>query len=334
VHSYTSNSKIHIYCRSWILAVFISTILLGGLEVLWRSNGNLPAIVDDQSLWAIERSKVGKSEKEIVLLGSSRMQTDISIPTLRKLALDHNIINLSADGTCANCVLYDLSKDKTFRGTVIVEITSECLMFGEESGLSQQFYVDYYHDTYNFNIELNRRIATFIQKHLTIVDPYLNLIKVLGELILKRKWRSPNYLTTYEDRSRSADYTKLDILQHKKLRLHKVAVHYKELAPRISIKTLLKHLPSVEEAVKAIQLRGGNVVFVRFPVSDEHWILDEQYFPRAIYWDPMILKTTAFGIHFKDIEGMKSLQCPDTSHLDVKDKKIFTSILFNQLKDL
>lgn len=328
----TSNFNNGGWGKSWILGLAIAALLLSGLEYLWRINGHQPAIVDDQRLWAMERNKIGKSPKEIVLLGSSRMQTDISTATLNHLAPDYSIINLSSSSTCANAVLRDLAEDNNFRGYVVVETTSECLMFGDEPELSQQYYVDYFHKTYNFNVELNRRIATFVQKNLAIVDPYLNLIKVMGDLVVKKQWRKPNYVTTHEDRTRSADYAKLDIVNHKAIRLQKIKTNYNELSPYISTEMLIDKVADIDYAVKQIQKRGGKVIFARFPVSDEHWITDEQYFPRNKYWNNIVPLSSATLVHFKDIEGMNKLQCPDTSHLDVRDTETFTVQLFNQLR--
>lgn len=331
MHSYISNSKGTRWVRSWLLALIIAALSLGTMELLWRSNDHRPNIVDDRSLWAMERNKIGKSKNEIALLGSSRMQSDISIETLQRLAPDYSIINLSADSTCANAVLRDLAGDSTFRGTAILETTSECLMFGDQPKLSQQFYVDYFHKTYNLNKKLNRHIATFVQKNLTVVDPHLNLIKVVGDLVIKKKWRGPNSLTTYENRSRSVDYNRPDIASYKAKRLQKVVTHYRKLAPDITEEALIANISDLENAVKVIQSRGGKVVFVRFPVSGEHWGLDEQYFPRIIYWDTIIPNTSATMLHFKDIDGMNTLECPDTSHLNASDRETFTIQLFNEL---
>jgi hypothetical protein len=88
VLSYISNSKARGWVKSWIFAIVITASLLLSLEIFWRSNGHSPTIVDDQRLWAMERSKIGKSQKEIALLGSSRMQTDISTSTFRRLVPD------------------------------------------------------------------------------------------------------------------------------------------------------------------------------------------------------------------------------------------------------
>ena len=329
---FTSNSNCSSWCKAWVFALVLVVLLLGAFEIFWRSKGYKPAIVDDQRLWASERSRIGKSGKEIALLGSSRMQTDISMSSLRSIMKGYSIINLSADSTCANAVLRDLAGDKYFKGIVIVETTSECLMFGDDPGLSQQFYVDYYHKTYNLNVLANRYIVTYVQKYLTVTDPYLNLMKVGGDLIFKRKLRMPNYLKTNEDRSRSADYEKLDIAHHKSMRLQKVGAHYLVLKPKISTANLMKQVALLDQAAGEIRARGGKVVFVRFPVSNEHWVIDEMYFPRSIYWDPLVAKTVAPFVHFKDVYGMRSFECPDTSHLDAKDTIPFTKILLEELR--
>jgi hypothetical protein len=331
VPSFISNSNNANWGKCWALALVIALCVLVSLELFWRLNGHKPAVVDDQRLWSLERNKIGKSKKEIVLLGSSRMETDISMETLRKLAAHYNIVNLSIDGTCANAVLRDIAGDKSFKGVVIMETTSECLMFGDDVGLSQQSYPHYYHNMYNLNVKINRMIATSLQKNLAIVDPYLNLIKVLGDFLLKKKLRPPNYLTTNEDRSRSADYTKLDIEHHRVTRLKKVNEIYDKLASRISDIALLNSLNTLENAVEAIQDRGGKVVFIRFPVSDEHWSIDEKYFPKAQYWDNLSSKTKAEVIHFQEISEMAQLKCPDTSHLDFRDTSRFTNLLFAEL---
>jgi hypothetical protein len=334
VLSSISSSNTQNWVKSWMLALIIAFLTLATMEVFWRANGHRPVIVDDQRLWALERSKLGKSQKEIALIGSSRMQSDISMATLKQLTPGYNIINLSADSTCGNAVLLDLASDMSFKGVVIFETTSECLMFGNrnEFGLSQQFYVDYFHKTFNLNIKINRYISTFVQKNLTVVDPYLNLIKVLGDLVIKRKLRKPSSLTTYEDRSRAVDYDISDIEVYKSKRIRKASSHYMRLAPYISPNELIEQVSDLDNAVQKIKNRGGEVIFVRFPVSDEHWDLDQHYFPRAVYWDSISTKSSATIIHFKDIEGMNTLQCPDTSHLDVSDQKRFTIQLFNELR--
>ena len=80
-----------------------------------------------------------------------------------------------------------------------------------------------------------------------------------------------------------------------------------------------------------IKQRGGKVVFIRFPATDEHWELDEKYFPRDKYWDTYAISSEANLIHFRDIKEMNNIKCPDYSHLDYRDTRYFTQLLVSEL---
>ena len=327
----TFNSKNMYWKRSWILAIVVSLVFLSCLEYFWRSQGHQPAIVDDMRLWSLQRDKVGTTAHEVVLLGSSRMQADVSTKTLKELLPTYNIINLSTDGSCANAALRDLAEDEKFSGLVLCDMTAQCLLFGDGKILGQHAYPRYYHRVFNLNNKINRIIATTVQKKLTVVDPYLNLQKILGLVLTKRELRQPNYLTTDEDRTRSADYTKTNLGLHTAKRIENIKVFYQKLYPSIKKDLFHDNVKSLENAVKRIQMRGGKVVFIRFPVSGEHWDIDEKYFPKEIYWDLFSHITNAETIHFKDVKFLSNFDCPDTSHLDVRDKPEFTRQLYLKL---
>ncbi len=332
MHSSTSSSDRGHWVAVLCLALLTTVLVLGCLEVFWRTRGHSPNVVDDQRLWATERNRIGVTNREIALLGSSRMETDISVPTLRRLVPDYRVVSLFVDGTCANATLRDLGADMNFKGVVVAEITSECILFGDEGELSQHSYVRYYHKTYTMDIGLNRSIATFLQEHLTVIDPYLNPIKVMAEFIAEKKIRKPNYVSTFRDRSRSADYSKLNLEKHKAKRLEMVREHYQSLAQEISVSALENRFRDLNEAIVRIERRGGRVVLVRFPVSGEHWLIDEAFFPKSRYWDALGTLTNASLIHFKDSPELRIFQCPDTSHLDVKDTEAFTVALIREIQ--
>lgn len=316
--------------KSWIVALAITLLALGSLELFWRSREHKPAIVDDQRLWSLQRSKIGKTAKEIALLGSSRMQLDISLITLHELAPEHNIINLSIDNSCANAVLKDLADDTNFKGKVLCDITEECLLFGDyENG--QKAFIAYYKNVFNINAKLNRIISNCLQENIVLIDPYLNLSKIIINIVLKGELRPPNYLITHEDRTRSADYSKIDIVKHRAKRIDIIKNNYQSFLPKISKEAFIQKAFELENAVEKIQNRGGRVVFIRFPVSNEHWDIDKEYFPREKYWDLFASITKAEVVHFKDVEGFARLQCPDTSHLDFRDTPEFTTLLFSEL---
>jgi hypothetical protein len=259
------------------------------------------------------------------------MQTDISTIALRKLLPDYKVINLSIDGSCGNAILRDLGRDRHFNGVALCEITEYCIMFGDDPGTGKIVYPAYYHSVFTFNDHVNREIATSFQKRLTLLNPYLYPIKVLTFFAKNKKLLPPNYVTTYEDRSRSADYSKLDIARHRAERIRRLGSNPENRAAKMSEALFHEKVAELEASVTQICSRGGKVVYMRFPVSGEHWDWDEQVFPKAIYWDSLESHTMADVIHFKDIDSMASLMCPDTSHLDAKDTVPFTNSLLQEL---
>jgi hypothetical protein len=82
----------------------------------------------------------------------------------------------------------------------------------------------------------------------------------------------------------------------------------------------LKQAAHWQEPVGIIQRRGGQVIFVRMPVSQERWSL-------------FVERLNVDSIHFANYKDLSDFQLPDTSHLDMKDKSLFTSSLLNHLQD-
>lgn len=330
--SYTFNSDGNKWGRTWIFGLATALVVLLCTESFWRLKGYTTTILDNEALWSLERNKIGKSTKEIVLIGSSRIITDISTDTLRRLAPEYKLINLGIDGACANAVLEDLAADETFRGIVICDITPQCFMFGNLGELNAKHFVDFYKKKYNINMEINRVIATLVEESLVTVDKYLSIIKVIGSLIIERNFRPPRYWTTKEDRSQLVDYSMVEIEKVKEKRMLNAKKHYENLKVKVDKAKYLEGVDKVEDAVSKIIKRGGRVVFVHFPVSEEHWKLDEDYFPKKQYWDGFASRTKGEVIHFKEVEELNKFNLPDTSHLDFRDTKEFTSLLFNEMK--
>ena len=73
------------------------------------------------------------------------------------------------------------------------------------------------------------------------------------------------------------------------------------------------------------------MVFIRFPTTDEHWDVDEQVFPKHVYWDQLGRLTGAETIHFRDVPSLAHFDCPDTLHLDYRDAPEFTGALLDEL---
>ena len=85
-------------------------------------------------------------------------------------------------------------------------------------------------------------------------------------------------------------------------------------------------------AVQRIRARGGQVVFVRFPVSGELKKLEDRATPRAGPWTRLLKDSGAQGIYFEDFPELASFQCPEWSHLSASDSVVFTRRLIPHLR--
>ena len=317
------------WSRIWLTGLVLLVSALCALEMFWRANGHIPSIVDNCDLWAYYRNRVNDNgTKTIVLLGASRIQLDVSTSVLRNRFLDYTVIQLAVDGQQPIAVLKDLAGDKHFKGTVICSMVAAWI--GKENLYGQQGYVDYFHKDSTLSKRLNRVIVSSVQEHFDIIDPYLQPKRILLNFIESGRLPPTRYLITKHDRSRMADYSMINIARQRKYRIKRIMEFYRK-DPPVAIEKWLNHAAGLQPYVKKLQDRGGVVVFVRFPSTGKHWVLDNKAYPKKEYWDKLAGITGAKTIHFMDIDDMKQFDCPDSSHLDYRQAPLFTDILANEL---
>lgn len=338
MHSYISNSDQRYPAGSWLLTWLVAITLAGGIlclmEFFFRTKGHQPSVIDDQSLWAYHRRRIyddGK-RKAVVLLGASRIQLGFVPHVFEQYFPEYRIVQLAISGSSPFAALRDLANDERFTGIVIVSIDSNGLYGNNRE--NQQSYVDFYHKTYlsgcYIDDEFNRSVSTFFQKSLVINNHELRLDEIVMHLIKKRSMPAQNYLVVHSDRSISADYTKLDIVDHRRKRIELVQESSSRECHPLP-EDWLGQAMEIDPFVQAIQLRGGQVVFVRYITTDEHYELSQKYFPRKKYWDQFANMTSAVSLHFEDVPELSNFTCPDTSHLDFRDAQRFTLALGNEL---
>ncbi len=55
--------------------------------------------------------------------------------------------------------------------------------------------------------------------------------------------------------------------------------------------------------------------------------IEEERYPREFYWDVFASRTRAVALHLEDDPVFSAFDCPDGSHIDVRDAPAFTSAL-------
>ena len=311
--------------RSLLGAVLVAATAVSLVEVVWRSAGHRPTVVDSRDLWAYHRAAATRAgEAAVVLLGSSRMQLDVDTERFRERLPDRPLVQLAIDDSQPVAVLRDLAADDSFRGTAIVDVTTWGLSRVAREG--QQPYVEHYRSVSTANTRLSARLGSLVRSRLVILNPQVEL----GTLVRTGRPGPPFYLQTLADRSRRADFTLVDLEGHRAFRARNLAAQ-----PRSpDADAWLAEALEVDELARTIRDRGGEVAFVRLPSSGASWEFTARTYPKSIYWDRFAAAATSPTLHFRDVPAMADLECPDGSHLDVRDTPGFTDSLIDALQSL
>jgi hypothetical protein len=309
-----------------LLAAGFAVVLLAGWECTLRALGYRPTVIDDMALWSAQRDRVYShhGEKALVLLGDCRMQIDSVPQILARRFPGHQVVQLAVEQTSPVATLRDLAADKRFDGVVVCALDARLLC--DDLWDAQQPYVDYFHNKYTFNVKLNRLLSATLQRGLALLHPALRLDDLIAGALETGHLPSPYYIETHADRSRLADYSSVDIAAHRQFTLgreHWMCDNRSLPGPEIWLENAAK----LNDWVRAIQARGGDVIFMQFPTSDEDLHYEEFMFPKAQYWDAFAAQSPALCLHFKDVPELAGFACADWFHLDRTKAPHFTQQL-------
>jgi hypothetical protein len=357
VRSFISNSDIHLTSRlipggRWARPLIVAFLAFLFLVVLfeWRlaEQGFVPTIVDTPTSWARERARASHlGSRALILIGASRMQLDVDIEKLRDLS-GMQPVQLAIDGSSFVSVLADLADDPDVTGTVLVEYQDEVVNElhrndGSSAALSA------------WNLKRSKQslpdvtdseafLTSFLTAHMR---SYADGATPFDSLAMRAmvNGATPQYLITLPDRERLADYTKVEmpafyygrVLRNSGLPSPEGLKTWQEIDARLEsgVENLpVRDLPEYEnnvgviaERVRRIEQRGGHVVFIAFPASGLVRRIEERRYPRERYWDSFARRVGGVALHFSDWPTLSAFNCPDGSHLDMRDRARFTEAL-------
>lgn len=313
--------------KTWLLALVLFAVAIGLAEHAFRAHGHLPNIVDNEALWAYHRGRVySGGKKTLVLLGSSRIQLGVDVAAISSRLPDYEVVQLAIDGKTPIAAFRDLALDEKFLGTIIIDMPEHGMERAHWP--EQEPWVRYFHDERNLTGSFERRASWYVQSKFVVVDPYVGFNNVLETWLAHNQLPKPNYLTTHLDRSRTADYSMIDIVSHRAQRVSRLRAAY--LRPPPSPEAWMADAKQVAEFAARLGARGGQSVFLRMPTTGEHWQLDSQRYPREKYWDAFAAMIPA-AVHFKDEPTLDQFNPPDTSHLDKREATLFSHCLVDVL---
>jgi hypothetical protein len=332
--------------RVAVIGLVLFAVSMGGWEFYWANVQEFTRGYRDGSpMWAYSRGLLEQDlDGSTAMVGSSRILFDIDLEQWQR---DTGSLpyQLALMGTSPRPFLEDIALESEFGGLLVVGVTS-VLFFTPLEPLTL-----YYGDALDRYRELtpSQRVGYRVSR---IVEPWLAFYHwdaALFMVLRRQTWwpERPGYIDPMPLGRRLADthatrqvdmWHKLDndpahqaIIQDL---WHTFLTMPMEPPPPGAFEQLQENiLQSVTEQVGAIRGRGGDVVFVRFPSSDEFRDFERQVFPREMFWDRLIEATGAVGIHFEDYPELQDVRLPEWSHIHSEDKTRFTAALIRIVRD-
>lgn len=317
--------------QAWLLAPALFVAGLGINETLLHTAKHEPSVVSDADLFCNIYSQIQDlGQYDIVLLGASRMQTGFDLDRFHQQFPNRKALLLAQSGRGTSYPVFkDMVENTNFKGIVLIDETESTLTSQVND---QQPYIDHCHTNFSLNRKLNRDISTWLQKRFTFLNPQSSSLRLWGNLIAQQELPEPFYTKTLPDRQQLTDYARADPGDLQALyqsRSDGIKSSLKQ--PFLSPKSWLKQTDHWQKVVEQFQSRGGRVIFVRMPVSNDRWQMELQKTPVDRYWQKFTAKLQVDSIHFADYPELASFQFPDTSHLDMHDRPRFTNALLNHL---
>ena len=308
-----------------LIGVVAAAIVVTTAELAVRRAGlGALTVHDTPERWLQQRERAARlGEDGIVLLGASRIQAGIDLPTLRE-SMGADAVQLAISANPVLPVFEDVSADEDVTGLVVVSLTVDDLYEFSRDSLAEH-YVRLYEQRRDGTQIAYAPIERWLRGH---VDAWLVSRATGFHPFLLTEWlggAGERYVRTLPDRSQKIDYSIVD----------RDRAYEERLARYVAADQLVRQVhPDFEDrvavlnaAIRRIQSRGGRVALVRFPSSKGIWAADETRYPKAEYWDRLAELTDATAIHFMDHPSLREYDLPDGVHLDQSQTAGFTVAL-------
>jgi hypothetical protein len=298
-------------------------LLSAGVEVGWRSRGFTPMPADDVQPCSFVRRRVGRSPDELVLAGSSRFHSGLTVAEFEGASVARNVIQLSVSGGSPLSLLANLARETAFRGTVLCEVIPHLYFTNIEPwdpwpGLAHR----------PFSSPGEDWLRVHASRQLALLRPELKLGRVWQGLLEKGELPRPGPQRITRARELLNDFSQVDV----QASMRTQAAAYEKAGKTLDADALAQRISWIRQQVDQIQRRGGRVIFFRMLSSGRILEIEDLRFPDAEYWSPFARECGAPAIHFRDLPTLQSFRCPEGSHLDRKDAVPFTRALALELR--
>ena len=314
---------------TFVLATVLFALAIGLMERHWRRYGLDPTVDDSLELWSSERDRVYPGltpwRKKLILVGGSRLLCDADLDVISARLPDYEIIQLSVIGKTPVAELRDLADDESVKNaSVVIDVAEHALE--RVNWPDQQGWVAHYHQRKNLAADFEIEASALIRSKLVVANAIVGFSTLMAGHMPKR-----DYVTYGADRSCRSDYSLVDAAKARAARTKRVREVYGETKPPDPA-SWLEQAGEVDAMARRLAARGSKVAFFRPPTTGDHWTLDSQRYPPALYWDAFEKVASVPAIHFMEEPGLEQFDAPDGSHLDVKDLRLFSECFVDALQ--
>ena len=327
--------------KSALLMLFIIIAAVVSWEIYLRKKGFETTYYDDPSLWVDKRKMVYEpADKATVFIGASRIKFDLDVAAWES-ATGEQAIQLACVGSTPLPVLHNLADDKNFKGKLVIDVV-EGLFFALQGTDRRPL-----ENIKQFKEQTPAQLASFHINHLlesqfVFLDKEWNSLGAyLDQLPLKDRKGVRNFKGFPPDFGR-VRFSRQEFMTNKMAAdtsIQNKVIHIWQMfgksntTPPITGKVLDSVFAAVKTSVDKIKARGGKVIFVRPPSTGSFLAAEKKGYPRENYWDKLLSATGTEGIYYTDYPVMANLNCPEESHLNLRDAAIFTKELARILKE-
>ena len=323
----------------WGVALVLVVVSLICAEGFWRWNGYDQTVIDDSALWCEVRGRIESApSNSLALIGHSRIRQGFANQAFQEEVPGVPAYQLAIFNSNPIITLRDLAENTEFNGIVLCSMLSHCVLperwMNDEITQNSKHVVHVYHRDWNLAKKLDRRVRTSAQLTLSMFHPDLSIQTALPDIV-RNQWPI-QWIWTDPDRMQRVEYEKVDLKAYRKSRLEDIGRLIEEASELSSYKNWPQsaQLGPINEWVRLIQDRGGQVVFFRPVTSGPYGEALDKAFPREKFWDHIVNNTPAKSIHFKDVPEMARMECAEGSHLFEKHTEEFTKVLAREIKKL
>lgn len=332
--------------QHWGAIVIVSLLLVAvaviGWEALARDMYHTPGTFQSGmvEMWADERRKLDTPEENVrvVLTGSSRMLWDADLDIMES-KFGHRPVQLALAGTSPVKIVEDIIENTEFDGVILVGVAS--FLFSSPFAMGDLESWGYYgtpakewYDGVSFSKRSGRVLHDFLSLHFGFLDDSFSMPELLkGYVVLANRegaydvrldgWKLGDY---YEDRQTDMwppveDENSFDNAQVKAFWDLPGREHDPEKTRETATAAIEYYGPLIEK----LRARGGDIVFVRMPISGLYLEGDQKNQFVESFWSPMAEGVDALFIDtmaYPDL--MDGLRTPEWSHLDRASQDLFS----------